>query len=56
MSARCCLRAIEGTSQRSWYAIRSARKDKPVFHGVFAVLALAYQIPWMARMNAFVFG
>ena len=27
----------------------------PLFHGVFAVAALAYQLLWMARMNAFVF-
>ena len=41
MSARRCLRAIGGTSKRSWYAIRSANDDNPLFHGVFAVLALA---------------
>ena len=28
----------------------------PVFHGVFAVVALAYQLLWLVRMNAFVFS
>jgi hypothetical protein len=27
----------------------------PLFHGVFAVVALAYQLLWLVRMNAFVF-
>jgi hypothetical protein len=28
----------------------------PLFHGVFAVAALAYQLLWLVRMNAFLFS
>jgi hypothetical protein len=27
----------------------------PVFHAAFAVVALAFQVLWLVRMNAFVF-
>jgi hypothetical protein len=27
----------------------------PVFHGVFAAVALGYQLVWLVRMNTFVF-
>jgi hypothetical protein len=33
----------------------AAWTSSPVFHGAFAVVALAYQLLWLARMNTFVF-